>query len=80
MRDCVLTAAMMRSVAATPMSAEISSSSSASTVSTSTGRERRSGRVGAADDLVEALDDLLFGAREALADPAEDSHGIQMTR
>src|SRR5438093_393737 len=32
---------MMRSVAATPMSAEMSSSSSASTVSTSTGRERQ---------------------------------------
>ena len=43
LRDCVLTAAMMRSVAATPTSAEISSSSSASTVSTSTGRDRRSG-------------------------------------
>ncbi len=37
------TAAMIRSVAATPISAEISSSSSASIVSTSTGRERRSG-------------------------------------
>ena len=41
--DLALTAAMIRSVAATPMSAEISSSSSASIVSTSTGRERRSG-------------------------------------
>ena len=75
-----LTAAMMRSVAATPMSAEISSSSSASTVSTSTGRDRRSGASAHTDDLVEPLDDLLLGARKALADPAEDSHRSIMTR
>ena len=37
------TAAMIRSVAATPISAEINSSSSASRVATSTGRESRSG-------------------------------------
>ena len=68
------TAAMIRSVAATPMSAEISSSSSASIVSTSIGRDAPLGLVGAADDLVEALDDLLLGAREAFADPAEETH------
>src|SRR6185369_17244999 len=43
LRDWAWTAAMIRLVAATPMSAEISSSSSASTVSTSTGRDRFSG-------------------------------------
>ena len=41
--DFCFTLLMIRSVAATPISAEISSSSSASTVSTSTGRDRRSG-------------------------------------
>ena len=75
-----LTAAMMRSVAATPMSAEISSSSSASIVSTSIGRDRRSGASATADDLVEALDDLLLGARETLADPAEETHPANLSR
>ena len=70
----VLTASMIRSVAATPMSAEISSSSSASIVSTSTGRLAPFGLVGATDDLVEAVDDLLFGAGETLANAAEDTH------
>ena len=32
------------------------------------------GRVGAADDVVEAVDDLLLGAGEAVANPAEDTH------
>jgi hypothetical protein len=41
--DFFFTAAMIRSVAGRPMSAEISNSSSASSVSTSTGRDRRSG-------------------------------------
>ena len=35
--------------------------------------------VGAADDLVEALDDLLFGAGQALADAAEDPHPGDLT-
>ena len=36
-------------------------------VSTSIGRDALLRRVGAADDLVEPLDDLLLGAGEALA-------------
>ena len=68
------TASTIRSVAATPTSAEISSSSSASIVSTSTGRLRCVGLVGAADDLVEPLDDLLLRARERLLDLVEKTH------
>ena len=37
-------------------------------------------RVGAADDLVEALDDLLLGAGEALANAAEEAHHDDLIR
>ena len=68
------TASTICSVAATPTSAEISASSSASTVSTSIGRLRCAGLVGAADDLVEPLDELLLGPRQRLLDLVEETH------
>ena len=74
-----LTALTIWSAAATPTSAEISASSSASTVSTSTGRLAGGRLVGLADDLVEALDELFLGARERLLDPVEKTHGYPST-
>ena len=68
-----------RSVAATPTSAEISASSSASTVSTSTGRLRCAGSSARADDLVEPLDELLLGAGERLLDLVEKTHSRSVT-
>ena len=69
---------MIRSVAATPMSAEINTSSSASS-GLDVNRPRTSLRlVGLADEVFEAIDDLLLGAGKTVAEPAEDTHLLDL--
>ena len=72
-RLLALTASTIRSVAAMPTSADTSSSSSASIVSTSTGLVRCSGDVRLLDDLIKAADDLLLRPAQAFTKPIKKS-------
>ena len=65
----------MRSVAATPTSAEIRASSSASIVSTSTGRLRPSGSSARETASSNRSQKLLRGASQGLFDLVEETHG-----